>query len=213
MTVIINLIIAHSHPHFLFMLQNIIRSYQGFRVVGKTGNYADLMQMATALNPDVIIADIELPGMSGFTALQQLVADLNQPKIILSWGYHHQPFISEAIAAGCAGCIIHDANPAEYHLAIKQAMKGEVFYCSQTERVMNGIKNLPGTGNVPAQILSETQFKIMYCIWLGYNSKGIALAMDLTKETVDTYRKALRKIVGSLSSAALYSFLKNNGLV
>ena len=91
MIVVINLIIAHSHPHFLFMLQNIIRSYQGFRVVGKTGNYADLMQMATALKPDVIIADIELPGMKGFTALQQLMADLNQPKIILSWRYHHQP--------------------------------------------------------------------------------------------------------------------------
>ena len=92
-------------------------------------------------------------------------------------------------------------------------MKGEVYYCSRTEKVMNGIKNLPGTGNVPSKILSETQVKLMYCIWLGYNSKGIALAMNLTKETVDTYRKALRKITGSLSSAAIYSFLKNNGLV
>ena|SRR5664279_5694295 len=137
MIVAVNLIIAHSHPHFRFILQNIIGSYQGFRIVGKTNNYKGLMEMATDLKPDVIIADIELPGMSGFTALQELTAKLNQPKIILSWRYHHQPFINEAIAAGCAGCIIHHANPTEYHRAVKQAMKGEVFYCSHTEKVIN----------------------------------------------------------------------------
>jgi len=212
MNLVVNLIIAHSHPHFLFLIQNIIRSYEGFRVVGKTGHYAELIQMVATLKPDVIIADIELPGMKELAALQ-LLALVSQPKIILSWRYRHQHFINEAIAAGCSGYIIHDANPAEYHLAIKQAMKGEVFYCSQTEKVMSDIKNLQCTTNVPSQVLSETQVKIIYCIWLGYNSKEIAIAMGLAKETVDTYRKGLRKIIGSLSAVAIYNFLKNNRIL
>lgn len=213
MTAIINLIIAHSHPHFLLILQNIIRSYQGFRVVGKAGNFADLMQMATTLKSDVIVADIALPGMRGFTALQELMVALNQPGIILSWSHHHQPVINEVIAAGCAGCIIHDANPAEYLRAIKKTIKGEVFYCSQTERVIGA--NIQGRDAIAAipENFNKKYDILLHCIWLGFTIKETAVATELTKETVYTYRKRLKKIFGSLSAAAIHSYLKKNGIV
>ena len=210
---IINLIIAHGHPHFLFILQNIVRSYQGFRIIGKATKLADLLNATTTLRPDVIIADIALPGMKGFTALQKLAVTCGQAKIILSLQHHHLPVISKAIDTGCAGCIMQDANPAEYSLAIKQAMEGKIFYCRQAEKVINAPKNLAGAGNAVARMLSPVQCRVLYCIWLGYNSKEIAVALQLSKDTVDTYRKALRKIVGSGSISAIERILKENEMI
>lgn len=213
MHAIINLIIAHGHPHFLVILQNIIRSYQGFKVIGKASNLTDLLDAAASLKPDIIIIDIGLPGVKGLTHLQALSISCAQAKIIFSWQHEHFTFISEAIQAGCAGCIIQDAYPVDYFIAIKQAMKGEVYYCSQTEKVINiPIKN-GAVGDVFAQELSQTYCRLLYCISLGYNSKETALAMGLSKETVDTYRKELRKIIGSRSVHAVVNFMKKNKLL
>jgi two-component system nitrate/nitrite response regulator NarL len=209
----ITLIIAHSHPHFLLILQNIIRSYPGIRIIGKANNLADLLHAASTLKPDIIIADVALSGRKGFTAFQKLATGPHQPKVILSWRYHHLPVISKAIDAGFAGCIKHDANPVDYLLAIKQAMKGEVFYCSQTEKIINAYKNRHHAGSGPDEALSDTQLIILYCIWLGYNSKEIGLALGLTKATVDTYRKELRKIIGSGSLSTIARFLEKNGII
>ena len=80
-TLIINLLIAHSHPVFMVILQNILRSYRGFQIIGKASNAADLLKAATALKPDVIIADIELPGMKDFAALQKLAIHCRYSKV------------------------------------------------------------------------------------------------------------------------------------
>lgn len=206
----INLIIAHSHPVFLVILQNILRSYQGLHIAGKVTNAAGLLQAAAMLKPDIIIADIALPGMKGITALQKLAVSCSGAKVILSWQHSHQRVLSKAIDAGCAGCIIQEANPAGYHLAIKQAMKGEVFYCDHTERVISaGAKGLR-THATLLEIHSEKYGILLHYIWLGYNIKETAVATGLTIETVYTYRKRLKKIFGSLSAASIESLIKKN---
>jgi DNA-binding NarL/FixJ family response regulator len=210
---IINLIIAHGHPHFLVILQNIIRSYQGMRVVGKASNLTDLLDVAASLKPDIIIIDIGLPGLKGLTHLQMLSLSCEQAKLIFSWQHEHFPVISLAIQAGCTGCIIQDANPQDYLIAIKQAMKGEVYYCRQTEKVINTQMKEGADSNALAEELSHTYCRLLYCISLGYNGKETALAMGLSKETVDTYRKDLRKIIGSRSIHAIVNFMKKNALL
>lgn len=205
----INLIIAHSHPVFLVILQNILRSYQGLHIIGKATNAAGLLHAAITLNPDVIIADIALPGMKGITALQKLAISRGGAKVILSWQHSHQRVINKAIDAGCAGCIIRDANPADYHLAIKRAMKGEVFYCNQTEKVISARAKGLRTHAAALEIQGEKYSILLHCIWLGYTIKETAVATGLTIETIYTYRKRLKKIFGSLSAAALESFIKN----
>jgi DNA-binding NarL/FixJ family response regulator len=171
---IINLIIAHGHPHFLVILQNIIRSYQGFRIVAKATNLADLLDKTAVHKPDVIIADIALPGIKGFTEFQKLAASCPQAKVILSWQHDHGHEIKKAMEAGCAGCIVHDANPAEYSLAVRQVMKGEVFYCNHTEKVMNAYKRDPGAVAPPAEMLSEKYggVAVLHLAWLQQQRNG-----------------------------------------
>jgi DNA-binding NarL/FixJ family response regulator len=208
-----HLIIAHSHPHFLLILQNIIRSCQGIRIIGKVTNFTDLLHAAATLKPDIIIADIALPGMKGFTALQQLATGPHPAKLILSWRYIDKPVLTEAIEAQCAGYIILDAPPLDYLFALRQVIKGKVFYCIQTEKLRNQQKNADGAIIPEEKLLTEKYFLMAYCLWLGYTNKEIAIALELTKDTVETYRKVLRKMIGSGSIAALENFIIRNKIM
>jgi two-component system, NarL family, nitrate/nitrite response regulator NarL len=118
----------------------------------------------------------------------------------------------EVIDAGCAGCIVHDASPIEYSTAILQVMKGKAFYCRQTEKVLHAHKKNKGNGADLPEVLSKKYKVVLSCLWRGFNSKEAAVATGLTKKTIDTYRKNLRKIIGSLSAAALENFMRENGI-
>lgn len=174
---------------------------------------ADLLRMAREIQPGIIIMDAALPGMEGLPPLQQLALVCSQAKVILSWHRHQQPLINEASLTGYAGCIVHDAHPADYYMAIKQVIKGKVFYCTHTERVINAGKGLPNPADSTMELLNEKNSIMLYCMWLGYSSKEIAIAMNLSKETINTYRKKLKKIIGSHSFSALESLMKKNETV
>ena len=205
----VTLLIAHNQPFFRQILQNIFQSQAGFTVIGEVTTAAGLLETAPVLQPDFIIADIALRGMGGFATLQKLVSRCREVKVIISWGYPDEQTITAAMSADFAGYIAHNASPGEYLIAIKQAMKGEVFYCRQTEKLMDAQNVAPGSS---PQLLNEKYCLLIYCIWMGYSSKETAIATDLKESTVNTYKKRVKNLVGSGSLAALESFMKKKGI-
>jgi DNA-binding NarL/FixJ family response regulator len=204
----VTVIIAHSQPHFRHILKNIVQSKEAFRVVGEAANAAELLQATAKLQPDVIIADIALPGMEGFALLRQLAGCCKQAKVIISWRYHDEPVVNEAIAAGCAGCMVHDAPFGDYAVAIKEVMKGNVFYCKQTENLVKAQANACKA----LRLLNEKQMALIHCTWIGFDSKETSVATQYKESTVKTYRKRFKNIIGSRSIAAFENFIKKHGL-
>jgi two-component system, NarL family, nitrate/nitrite response regulator NarL len=206
---IIHLVIAHSHPFYLAVLQNIFRSYRGIHILGRATTAAALLRITAIHKPDAIITELALPGMKGVTTLQQLSAASQKTKVILSWQHRHRAEIPRAVAAGINGCVKHDSRPAEYYLALVHAMKGKVYFCSQTERCIRIIKQ--GKDPDPAaEKINEKYYLIGYCKMLGYTSKEIALATGLTQGTVETYWKRFRGITGIRSIIALQRFMEKH---
>lgn len=213
MLVPITLIIAHHHQVFRTILQNIFQSQPGIRIIAQCATAVHLVETSIALQPQVIIADVALPGMEGLATLQKLEEGCKESKVILSWRYCDKHIINEAIAAQCAGYIVQDTPPAEYFFALKQAMKGNVFYCSQTERLRNALKKAGEAIASEEEILSEKYLMMAYCLWIGFSTKETAIATSLTESTINTYRKKLKKVLGSGSVAALESFMKKNKIM
>lgn len=207
---IFNLIIAHSHPVFITILQNTLRSLRDIQIVSKINTASELLDATRALKPDIIIADIGLAGQKEFASLQKLALHTHSCKIILLWQQHQRHNLASAMAAGCSACIKQDAGPNAITLAVKEAIKGQPFYCSHTELAISAGNNRPLAGNTRA--LSESYIIILYGSRMGWSIKEIADAAELTKETVYTYRKRLKKILGSLNAATIDNFMKENGL-
>ena len=209
----VKLIVAHGHPVLRGILNNILLSVQGVDVIGEASTADSLLETATAMQPCIIVADISLVAAEQFAVLDKLVACCKDVKVIISWRYRDEAYLKAAMDAKCAGYISHDASPGEYSVAIKDAMKGKVFYCRQTEKLKTLSDNMQDTGALFTEILSEGYYMMIFCRWLGFSNKETAVATGLSKETIDTYRKKFNNAIGSRSVAALVSFMRKNGMV
>ncbi|MGH2565245.1 MAG: response regulator [Ginsengibacter sp.] len=202
MTGIITLLIAHTDWLFATILPNLMRAHPGLNVVGHAVSAADLLAKASSEQPEVILADIGLPGINGPDTLQKLISKCPNSKIIFHWNYHHEHhLLMDAINAGCHGCIAFDARPPIYWFAIKQVAKGNNFYCDHTRKIT-------GLDESELQTLNDKYQMMLCCMFMDYSTKDIATAVKLTTSTAHTYRKRLKKIIGSPGTAAKLKMLK-----
>jgi DNA-binding NarL/FixJ family response regulator len=192
----ITIIVAYSEYLPREILQNIFELKPGFVVIGVPATSASLQKMAAALQPDVIIVDIALDGMKGLKAIQKVMASCPKTKVIISWCYTDERLMAAALAAGCAGYMIEDISPYLYFVAVQDVMNGNIYYCNQTIRLKS-----------PPQLPNKNFAMLSFCMRRGYTSEETAMAAGLTKKTVDTYRKRFKLHVGSLSTAAMLSFI------
>jgi DNA-binding NarL/FixJ family response regulator len=202
----ITLIIAHNHYVFSAILQNILRSYAGICILARVDNGKGLLEKIKELQPDVVLAGLELKGMKDMAAWQKLVAGCGKTKVVISWRHLDADKIPAMMRASQAGYIARDASPAEYVYAVKQAAIGKAYYCTQTQlrQSLNGAASF-------AKNLDDTWLRMLYCICMGYSNKEIALATGIKENTVKSYRKKLKSITGSRSVAALEKMLREKG--
>jgi two-component system response regulator EvgA len=198
----ITILIAHHHHVFRTIISHIVQSYTGFCVAACVDTKEKLLEKTKEFSPDVIITDIALSCIDNPGMLQELVKRHSQPRVILSWRYGEEHHLRQAMQSTCAGYIVHDAPPSDYFLAIKEAIKGQVFYCDQTRRFA------AGQYDDALQRLSEKHLAILHCMVLNYTNKETALATNLSEQTVSSYKRDLKNITGFRSLAALENFLK-----
>ena len=199
----ITLIIAHNHYVFSAILQNILQSNAGIEVLARVDNGRGLPEKVKELQPDVVLAGLELKGMRDMAAWQMLAAGCDKTKMVISWRHRDADKIPAMMRASRAGYIARDASPAEYLYAVKHAAKGKVYYCNQTQRLQE-------SGNGTASFvknLDDTWLRILYCICMGYSNKEIAMATGLKENTIKSYRKKLKSITGCRSVAGMERFL------
>ena len=202
----ITVIIGHCHPLFKLILQNIIRSHTTLYLLAVATTAAELLELALLHLPDVILADVALPGMNEVVTLAEMVAIRKPPRFVFSWQYHNEPLLKPIISVTPASFIVRDAPPLEYSIAITNAMRGISYCCPQTQRLLN----MPGTLTADAgvaQRFSEKYLLLFYCEILGYNCKETAIATGLSEQSVKTYRKRYKKLLGSGSSEILLQAL------
>lgn len=199
----ITLIIAHNHHVFMAILQNILQSCAGICVLAKVDTAEELLEKINDLKPDVVLAGLELKGMSDVGAWQKLLSRCDKTKVVISWRHRNADQIPAMMRASPAGYIAWDASPAEYLYAVKQAAKGRESYCGQTQKLRDSLNQATAFVNN----LDDTWLKMIYCIWMDYCNKEIAEATGLKESTVKSYRKKLKSITGFRSVAALEKML------
>lgn len=200
----ITIIIAHNHHIFQAILHNILQSCAGICILAKVDTAAALLEKTKELKPDVVLAELSLPGLADVEAWQKLVAHCGETKVVVSWHHDDADKIPGMMRASCAGYIARDAPPVEYVYAVKQAAKGKEFYCSQTQKLRGSINEIAAF----AKSLDDKWSLMLYSIYMGYTNKDMATATKLKENTVKSYRKKLKSITAFRSVSALEKMLR-----
>ena len=181
----IRVLIADDHPVFRFGLRSLIASIPEMEVVGEATSGESAIDEATHLKPDIILMDINMPGLNGIEATRRILA--TNPKIgILVITMFDDDSVFDAMQAGARGYILKGVDPEETVRAIHSVAKGEAIFSPKVaERLINyfSTKKTSTTSDTFPE-LTEREREVLELIAQGLTNTAIAELLVLSSKTV-----------------------------
>jgi two-component system NarL family response regulator len=203
----IRIIVVDDHEIVREGLKTILRSDPEFEVVAESGTADELLDIVERTNPDVVLLDARLPGISGAEACRRLTASHPDIPVLIISTYSDQQLVEECIQAGARGYVVKDIERFSLRDSIR-AVHGGAGAVSPTiaAAVLDRLRVIPAAPEpTPSMPLSETQLGIVRLIAQGLTNREIAEQLHLSENTIKSHiQEIFRKLdVGNRVAAAL----------
>lgn len=208
----ISILIADDHTLVRETWSFILNTDPRFTVVAESGSGEEAVELAKKLRPQIVIMDINLPGMNGIEATQ-LIRKFSPGSKVLGVSLHTQPtYARKMMQKGAMGYVTKNSSREEMFKAIMEIQGGKKYICDEiknilSEQVISG--DDPQTG---LNSLSQREIEIIAYIKKGFSSKEIADALSISVKTVEVHRYNILKKLNLKNAAALVNFINNSQL-
>jgi DNA-binding NarL/FixJ family response regulator len=208
----ISILIADDHTLVRETWSYILNGDERFTVVAESGSGEDAVEQAKKLRPNIVIMDINLPGINGIEATQ-LIRKCSPDSKILGVSLHTQPtYARKMMQKGAMGYVTKNSSREEMFKAIVEIQDGKKYICEEiknilSEQVINGDEGSTGLNS-----LSQREVEIITYIKRGFSSKEIADELKLSVKTVEVHRYNILKKLHLKNAAALVNFINNSQL-
>lgn len=207
----INIIIADDHSIFLEGITALISS-NTIKVVGNCKNGQEVLDFLKNQKVDLVISDINMPVMDGITLVKKTKKLYPETKIMMLSMYEERYIMNKALKAGADGYMSKNAGKDEILNAIESCMNGEkVAFSSQSKFTKKSIKNTDKS--IKEIILTDREKQILKLITEEASNTDIALALDISKRTVETHKKNMILKLGVTNTVGLIKITIKNKLL
>jgi len=212
----IRILLADDHAVLRSGLKLLLNSQDDFVVIGEAPTGLSAITFAEELQPDLILLDLNMPGLGGLEALP-IIRQKSPDSRILILTMHGEPeYLQQAIKNGASGYILKKAADTELIIAIKAVMKSEIYvHSSMTKELLTDF--LPDQNQDPDQViwdsLSSREKQVLKLVALGHTSTEIADQLNLSAKTINTYRYRGMEKLGLKTRATLVRFAMRRGLL
>ncbi|WP_170427867.1 response regulator transcription factor [Ruegeria arenilitoris] len=203
----IRVLIVDDHPMVAEGIQSILESYDEISVVGTLGSGQEAVDLATDLMPDVILMDLNMPGLGGLSATEIILERLPQTRILILSMHDSPEYISTALSHGAKGYVLKDVPTDEIKQAIDAVMRGEQYLCTGASG------SLQPKGDSAREALTGREQTILLELAQGKSNKEVAAALDISVRTVETHRKNIKRKLGISSTAGLTRYALEHGVL
>ena len=214
----ISLLVVDDHFLIRDGIKSILSKQEEIKVIGEAGNALEAMQLLETTSFEVILMDIQMPGMNGIDATKEILKRHPGQKIIaLSMNKDHG-YISKMLQAGAQGYVLKDADQAELMNAIKTVSAGKTFFSSRvTNIMMESLLPKKSSGadreDVPLEELTTREIEVLKFVAEELTNQQIADKLFISIRTVDTHRRNLMQKLGVKNTAGLVRYATKHGLI
>lgn len=208
----ITILIADDHTLVRETWSFILNNDPRFNVVAECGSGEEAVELAKSLRPNIVIMDINLPGINGIEATHQ-IRKFSPASKILGVSLHTQPtYARKMMQKGASGYVTKNSSREEMFKAIMEIHNGKKYICEEiknilSEQVISGEE--PQTG---LNSLSQREIEIITLIKNGHSSKEIAESLNISVKTVEVHRYNILKKLNLKNAASLVNFINNSQL-
>jgi DNA-binding NarL/FixJ family response regulator len=169
-------------------LSFLISESSGFVCVAQCASAEEALEVIPSKAPDVILMDVQLPGMSGVDCIQELKAELPRSQIMMLTIFEDPERIFGSLKAGATGYLVKKTPPDKLLQAIKDLHQGGSPMSGQIARqVIDSFRQSPVTVSDRVSNLTEREGQILDQLVRGYSYKEIAALLGISVETVRTH--------------------------
>lgn len=182
-----------------------------FEVVGEAASGEDARELSRTLAPDIVLMDLNMPGIGGLEATRRLLAAQPDMRIIGLSMYASGPFPKQFLRLGGAGYVSKNADTSELVTAIRAVHKGECYISADVARNIATSDSLRIKRN-GFDALSRREVQVLQHIALGLDAGDIAVRLNLSPKTIAHHRRLLLRKLEASNDVQLAAIARDQGL-
>jgi len=210
----IRMVLADDHALFRQSLKSMLEKYEDFEVVGEAKNGREVVELAEAEKPDVILMDIGMPDLNGIEATKRIVGKNNRCKVIALSMHGDGQFVSKMLEAGASGYLVKDSIFEDLVNAIRSVIKGKGFLSPEIANVVieDYVRKRNSDSKSSVTELTTREKEVLQLLAEGNTSKQIAITLSISIKTVENHRSQISQKLDIHSIAELTKYAIRNGL-
>jgi two-component system NarL family response regulator len=203
----IRVVVVDDHPMVAEGIEAILSTYADIEVRATLSNAQAAIDRLEPLAPDVILMDLNMPGLSGLTATELILERRPETRILVLSMHDSPEYIATALGHGARGYVLKDVPTEEIKRAIDTVMQGARYLCTGAEGAL-----APSAAGMREQLTTREQ-TILLQLAQGRSNKAVAQALDISVRTVETHRKNIKRKLGISSTAGLTRYALEHGVL
>ena len=208
----ISVLLTDDHELVRTGIRRLLEDSKQVEIVGEADCGEDSLQLAQSLKPDVILMDVNMPGIGGVEACRRILQRNPKQKIIVLTVHNEQTFPKRLLEIGAKGYLTKECGVDEMIKAIKQVNSGGSYIASSIAQQL-ALSLLPGNDVNPIDRLSRREFQVMLMISQGLTNLEISDKLCLSPKTISTYRLRVLEKLNAHNEVDLIKIAVEQGMV
>jgi DNA-binding NarL/FixJ family response regulator len=184
MTEPIRVLIADDHPLFRDGLAALVNDGPGTELAGTAGSGTEAVESARETQPDVVVMDLQMPGLNGIEATRRIVADSPHITVLVLTMFDDDDSIFSALRAGARGYLLKGADREQIRCAIHAAANGEIIFGAHLAARMLGYFTAASAPPPVFPQLTDREREVLELVAQGRSNAAIAARLSLSRKTI-----------------------------
>ncbi|SDY97707.1 response regulator transcription factor [Pseudomonas sp. NFIX28] len=207
-----SIIIVDDHPLIRLATRTVLEPH-GHHIVAEADNGADAVQLVRKHLPDLLILDLNIPNLDGFSVISHIKSAGLPTKTLVLTSSNSKNFALRCLQASAAGFLCKNDNLNELANAVKAILSGYSYFPEDTISTLQQNTNAACQESVLIAQLTDREITVLKLLASGLNNQKIADALLISHKTVSTYKVRLLKRFNVSNLVALAELAKRNSVV
>lgn len=184
------IVLADDHPVVRQGMRALLEAEPDLRVIGETGDGLEAAALVERLQPDVLVLDLMMPGLSGMETARHVQKRAPRTRVVILSMHADESYVLEALRHGAVGYILKTSNPTDLVLAVREVTAGRRYLGPPlSERAIEAyILKTGETPPDPYETLTAREREVLHLAALGHSNAAIADRLGISPRTVETHR-------------------------